>query len=82
VSAAEFTFHFINSAILTTVVSLFVLWHYRVTVLKGMTRGDGEVLPPAAPQLRDDAAAGTEAGPMLLWEKRRQPGLWQRWCCS
>jgi hypothetical protein len=70
---AEFTFHLINCAILTVVVSPFVLWRYRVTVLKGMTRGDGKVLPPSGPQLRDDdAAAGTGAAPKLLWEKRRQ----------
>jgi hypothetical protein len=73
VLVGAFVFHLINCAILTIVVSLFVLWRYRVTVLRGMTHGDGEVLPPPGPQLRDDdAAAGTGAAPMLLWEKRRQ----------
>jgi len=73
VLAAEVTFYLYNSTILTIMVSLFVLWRYRVTVLKGMMRGGGEVLSLPGPQLRgDDSAAGTGAAPMLLWEKRRQ----------
>jgi hypothetical protein len=70
--SAEFTFHLINSAILTVVVSLFVLWRYRVAVLEGMVQGEGKVLPLPDLHLRDDNSAGIDAVVMLRWEKRRQ----------
>jgi len=50
--------HFINSVLVTVVVALFVLWRYRLAILGGMLRGDGDVLPlPAA-----DAPALTTQG--------------------
>ena len=46
---AELSYHFVNSAILTALVSLFVLWRYRVAVLDGMMRGDTAVVPLPLP---------------------------------
>ena len=73
--AAEFTFHFINSAILTVLVSLFVLWRYRVAVLTGMMRGGADALPiPAAPP-RDDHRSGLPVAASLRWERRCQAAI-------
>jgi hypothetical protein len=69
---SELLFYFINGAILTVVVSLFVLWRYRVAVLKGMMRGESEELPLPDMQPRKDKARGTSVREMLLWEKRRE----------
>lgn len=69
---AELTHHFLISAILTAVVAMFVLWRYRVTVLKGMMRGDAISLPvpaPVRPERRDN---GTSAAKYLDWERLLQ----------
>ena len=41
----ELSYHLLNSAILTALVAMFVLWRYRVAVLEGMMRGDSVALP-------------------------------------
>jgi hypothetical protein len=61
-----------NSAILTVVVSLFVLWRYRVAVLKGMMRGESGELSLPNRQPRKDKPRSTSVHEMLLWEKRRE----------
>jgi hypothetical protein len=52
VSVAELHHHFVNSAILTLLVSLFVLWRYRRAVVSEMAHGNGATLalPPPVGQ--------------------------------
>ena len=70
--SAVFTFHLINSAILTGLVSMFVLWRYRVAVLSGMRRGDQSQLP--LPDLQPFSNKPRDQGSktLLAWERRRQ----------
>lgn len=68
----ELTHHFGNSAILTALVAMFVLWRYRVAVLRGMMRGDGAVLPLPAPASRPAPAAASSVAARLAWERRAQ----------
>ena len=70
--SGELTYHLINSAILTVLVSLFVLWRYRVEVLKGMMRGDSEDLPLPDPQRREHRSTGAAPANMLQYEKRQE----------
>ncbi len=66
---AELTYHFVNSAILTALVSLFVVWRYRTAVLDGMLRGDTAAVPlPSV--VRDDAeVAVTDLATLLRHER-------------
>jgi hypothetical protein len=69
--AGELMFHFLLTLVITAIVALFVLWRYRVAVLKGMSFASGETLsitPPLTapgapgPAARSDASA-------LAWER-------------
>jgi hypothetical protein len=71
----EYIYHFINCAILTVVVSIFVLLRYRVAVFKGMMRPGTGDLPLAPLQLREENARNVTAATMLIWEKRQERGI-------
>ncbi len=45
--SGELIYHFLNTIILTALVAAWVLWRYRVAVLKGMQARSGAVVPPA-----------------------------------
>ncbi|HZN24656.1 MAG TPA: hypothetical protein VFB75_10545 [Burkholderiales bacterium] len=69
--AGELMFHFLLTVIITAIVATFVLWRYRVVVLKGMSFASGEpvaITPramthaPSAPAAAGDSAA-------LAWER-------------
>ena len=66
----ELSYHLLNSAILTALVAMFVLWRYRVAVLQGMCRGDSVALPLPALRLRVDDRVEDAATARLAWEKR------------
>ena len=68
----ELSFHLINIAILTIVVSLFVLWRYRATVLSGMMHGGGDVLPLPALCVREAPGPLSDLHELRQFEKRRQ----------
>src|SRR5690242_246279 len=69
---AELTYHLVNSIILTGVVSILVLWRYRVSVLAGMAGGEEQILPlpnsvsPAEPPVAHSPALA------LRWERHRE----------
>ena len=66
---AELNYHFVNSAILTALVSLFVLWRYRAAVLDGMMRGDNAAVPlPPTFRSAGDAAIADRAT-LLQYER-------------
>jgi hypothetical protein len=69
---AQLTHHFLISAILTALVAMFVLWRYRVAVLKGMMRGDGMALPLPTPAIRQGERSSTAVAQGLAWERRVQ----------
>jgi hypothetical protein len=71
---AELTYHLVNTVALTAIVSIFVLWRYRVSVLAGMDRDSGQTLPlPApAPAHRNDALAPSTLAARLARERRGQ----------
>jgi hypothetical protein len=71
---AELFYHLINSALLTAIVALFVLWRYRVAVLKGMMRGDNVALPLPlpAPQPRTLQTGVSAVAQGHAWERRQQ----------
>src|SRR5512137_195831 len=73
----ELSYHLLNSAILTALVAMFVLWRYRVAVLEGMMRGDSVVLPLPALSSRVDSLPADAAAARLAWEKqlRRRTAL-------
>jgi hypothetical protein len=69
--------HFINSVLVTVLVALFVLWRYRLAILRGMLQGDSAVLPlPAgeAPARARLAAGDLAAGERAL--RRRIAAAW------
>lgn len=66
---AELQFHFVNSAILTALVSLVVLWRYRRAVLEGM-RGETAPLPLPAPVRTDPEALPAEEAKAWLQVER------------
>jgi len=68
---AELTFHLIDTAILTALVSLFVLWRYRVAVLDGMTSVGPAAIPLPELFLLDQRPSEPAAA-SLQWEKRRK----------
>lgn len=67
--SAELNYHFVNSAILTALVSLFVLWRYRTAVLDGMMRGDATAVPLPA-SIRSDGERSTRDLATLLRHER------------
>jgi len=73
--SAELYSHLIDSAILTVLVSLFVLWRYRVTVLAGMMRGAADVVAlPVAPS-RVEHRIGPGVAALRRLERRRQGAI-------
>lgn len=66
---AELNHHFVNSAILTALVSLFVLWRYRTAVLDGMLRGDSAVMPLPSTSRPDGDLAIADLATLLRHER-------------
>src|SRR5262245_43085464 len=68
----DLAYHLVNSVILTAIVSMFVLWRYRVSVLAGMAAGDEQVVP--VPDVRPPAAspAAPFVSHALKWQRRRE----------
>jgi hypothetical protein len=69
--AGELMFHFMLTMIITAIVALFVLWRYRVAVLKGMSFASGEILSVAPQPVARAAPAPATAGDAatLAWER-------------
>ena len=66
----ELIYHFINTIIVSAIVSAVVLWRYRIGVVAGMrVRGGADLLPPIAGAKRQhgEFVAGTSA---RAWETR------------
>ncbi|MFM1799696.1 MAG: hypothetical protein RLZZ117_1974 [Cyanobacteriota bacterium] len=66
-AAADLHLHFVNSVILSAFVSLFVLWRYRLAVLRAMGEGEGAALALPPPE------ACRPDGPRVEWP------VFQRW---
>lgn len=45
--SGELIYHFINVIIITSIIAPWVLWRYRIAVLKGMQARSGELVPTA-----------------------------------
>ena len=78
--AGELMFHFLLTVIITALVATFVLWRYRVAVLKGMSAAAGESIPIAAyaKALAPASSPGTDIAP-IVWERavhRRAIAAW------
>lgn len=73
----QFIAHFINTAIITAIVSALVLWRYKVGVLAGMNTGGGGELPMPPPTPRPAAIGTASAASAVAWERqtRRRVGL-------
>jgi hypothetical protein len=78
--SAELSIHLINSAILTVLVSLFVLWRYRVAVLAGMMRSVGAFVAPPAPSPRADHPSGATLAALLRRERGRRRAIASATC--
>ena len=63
--SGELVFHFFNVIVLTALIAAWVLWRYRVAVLKGMQARSGEVMPVAESTRHENIAPGVEAGNVL-----------------
>lgn len=68
-AGAELHYHFVNIALLTALVSLFVLWRYRCAVLEGMRHGEPEALPMPSVSRREPAAPSTALRELLDYEQ-------------
>jgi hypothetical protein len=67
--SGELIYHFINVIIITSLIAPWVLWRYRVAVLKGMQARSGDVLAPAGVN-RTEAAPALEAAPVFAYLRR------------
>ncbi len=69
--AGELMFHFMLTMIITAIVAMFVLWRYRVAVLKGMSFASGETLAITPQPVARAAPAPVTAGDAatLAWER-------------
>jgi hypothetical protein len=65
--SGELIYHFINTIILTSVVAAWVLWRYRVAVLKGMQAQSGEIVAPAEVCRAENRPAGERAHDVIRW---------------
>jgi hypothetical protein len=78
--AGELMFHFLLTVIITALVAAFVLWRYRVAVLKGMSTAIGTDIPVGTHAWRSPVASSAENDAALLaWERavhRRAIGAW------
>jgi hypothetical protein len=79
--APDLMFHFLLTVIITAMVAMFVLWRYRVAVLKGMSFASGESLaiaPHSGVRAASDPPSAGDAA-ALPWERtthRRAIGAW------
>jgi hypothetical protein len=68
--SGELIFHFLNVIVLTAIIAPWVLWRYRVAVLKGMQTRSGEVIPVADAGKYDNAPVPANMESVLLWASR------------
>src|SRR5690348_13138852 len=78
--AGELMFHFLLTVIITALVATFVLWRYRVAVLKGMSAAAGESIPIGAYARRPTPppSRAIDTAP-IVWERavhRRAIAAW------
>src|SRR4051812_40970221 len=75
-------FHFTMTVLITALVATFVIWRYRVAVLRGMSLASGEAVRPAARTTPRSAAApaatGTELA-ALQWERQTHRRVIAAW---
>lgn len=79
-TGGELFFYFSVTVVVTALVSVFVLWRYRVLVLAGMNSAEGQAAPVPAPGRRVPRhAASIEADDAAGWERavhRRVIAAW------
>lgn len=68
--SGELIFHFLNVIVLTALIAAWVLWRYRVAVLKGMQAQSGDVIPVAETGQYENAPAAVNVESVLLWASR------------
>ena len=73
--SGELVYHFFNVIVLTALVAAWVLWRYRVAVLKGMQARSGDVIPMAEFTGRENVATRVSAENVLSWMSRARRGI-------
>ena len=68
--SGELIFHFLNVIVLTALIAGWVLWRYRVAVLKGMQSRSGEVIPVSEVGQYGNAPAPVNVENVLRWASR------------
>ena len=63
--SGELVFHFLNVIVLTAFIAAWVLWRYRVAVLKGMQARSGEVIPVGESTRQENASSPVGAEHVL-----------------
>src|SRR5689334_22429895 len=66
----ELIYHFINTLIVTALVSAAVLWRYRVGVVEGMRARGGATVPPSPPIDARSHGAAVPRASVHVWETR------------
>ncbi len=73
--SGELVFHFLNVVVLTALIAAWVLWRYRVAVLKGMQARSGEVIPVAEFTRQENAAPPVGVEHVVHWANRARRGI-------
>src|SRR5262249_26576831 len=68
--SGELIFHLLNVIVLTALIAAWVLWRYRVAVLKGMQARSGEVIPVSEVGQYGNAPAPVNVENVLRWTSR------------
>ena len=73
--SGELVYHFFNIIVLTALIAAWVLWRYRVAVLKGMQARSGEVLPVSEFTGRENVAIPLDVESVVRWLGRARRGI-------
>jgi hypothetical protein len=73
--SGELIFHFLNVIVLTAIIASWVLWRYRVAVLKGMQARSGEAMAVAEATRHEAIPAPVNAETVRRWMSRARRGI-------
>jgi hypothetical protein len=73
--SGELVFHFLNVIVLTALIAAWVLWRYRVAVLKGMQARSATVVPAAVSARQENISAPVGVESVLRWMSRARRGI-------
>lgn len=73
--SGELIYHFLNVVVLTAMTAPWILWRYRLAVLKGMRASSDEVVPVAETADRENITAPAGASEVLRWNARARRNI-------